>query len=69
MKSYLILIKPLYSINIPQEIQKNEEHVKLLPRDAIIKIQTVGNCSTKHQPSTTPICYTGKKRERKNIIG
>lgn len=35
MKSYLILIKPLYSINISQEIQKTEEHVKLLPKDAI----------------------------------
>ena len=64
MKPYLILIKPLYSTNMSQEIQTNEEHVKLPHRDAIIKIQAVAKLySTKDQASSTLNCYTGKKRE------
>lgn len=44
-KSNLIPIKPLHPNNILWEIQRTEEHVELL-KDAIMKIQTMGNSTT-----------------------
>ena len=63
-KSNLILIK-ICIINILQKIQRAEEHVKLLHRYAIFKIQMVRNSTAQRTRLLQHLFVTWGEKERK----